>query len=394
MNQYLKQLVFTFTFLIILCVIGNVSVDPYDYWGVPHITGFNQHKPSAGRHIIQTKQKQAHRVRPVTVVAGNSRISAGIDADSEYWPEEYRPVYNYGLPGTPPTMLVPELLDLMESHSPEKIYFAVDYLDFRVSEQQHVETFSASVLGTLQNHLTRWTRMLLSMPAILDSIETVYEQYRPLASSWTPTGSNVLAEYHRLVKKEGHRALFDQRERENIRNYIDTSRKLGNIDSNPEFLSLLRLIQACKENNVELTMFTHPYHIDIYLALTSVGHWQEFMNWKTAVTELADKFDIALVDFANAFPESTEAVPITGNTDTEMHFYWEAGHYKFAMGDIMIKDLVRSQHPNRGIVLTTSTISMALETTNNNVERYRMAHPAIANRIVENVEKLRNITTQ
>jgi hypothetical protein len=47
--------------------------------------------------------------------------------------------------------------------------------------------------------------------------------------------------------------------------------------------------------------------------------------------------DVELWDFSGFAPYADEPVPMPGDKRAEMRWYWEAGHFKKALGDIILE---------------------------------------------------------
>src|ERR1700690_3474891 len=86
--------------LLVVTAATTVIVNPYDVFPWPRIAHVNVLKPAIKNHAALTKAFQVDRARPTTAVLGTSRAYLGIDSASPAWPDSFRSVYNYGLPGT------------------------------------------------------------------------------------------------------------------------------------------------------------------------------------------------------------------------------------------------------------------------------------------------------
>jgi hypothetical protein len=93
---------------------------------------------------------------------------------------------------------------------------------------------------------------------------------------------------------------------------------------------------------LRLVIFTHPYHREYLDMLWDKGFWPAFEEWKRAVIRVVDKESgekrdlVRFWDFSGYNAISMEPVPPPGDTHTQMHWYWESGHYKNALGDLLI----------------------------------------------------------
>ena len=78
----------------------NAAINPYEVFAWQRFPGVNEYKPGTRNHVALAKAYQIERARPVTVILGTSRAYLAMDAASPLWPAAYRPVYNYGTPGS------------------------------------------------------------------------------------------------------------------------------------------------------------------------------------------------------------------------------------------------------------------------------------------------------
>jgi hypothetical protein len=53
--------------------------------------------------------------------------------------------------------------------------------------------------------------------------------------------------------------------------------------------------------------------------------------------------DVELWDFTGFSPYTGESVPPRGDTGTELRWYWEAGHFKKSLGDLLLADMLGTQ---------------------------------------------------
>jgi hypothetical protein len=71
-------------------------------------------------------------------------------------------------------------------------------------------------------------------------------------------------------------------------------------------------------------------------------------------------------DFSGVAPETLEAIPAKGDRQTRLTNYWEAGHFKKELGDLVIDRLLGKQS-NFGIKLNSGNIDNWLVEDRNRV---------------------------
>src|ERR1700690_1449789 len=96
---------FVFTVLAGLALITGASaltcfaVNPYGVFPGPGIAGFNRDKPQAIWQPHLAKAYLVEHVEPTTLLIGDSRIELGLNPQSVSWRDNFKPVFNLGVPG-------------------------------------------------------------------------------------------------------------------------------------------------------------------------------------------------------------------------------------------------------------------------------------------------------
>jgi hypothetical protein len=381
MRRYLQIL--SLSFAGTLALVGGLTrlVDPYGYWGGPEIAGVNRYKPASGKHLKAVKLRQIERAQPVTLVVGNSRVGVGFDPEASAWPREARPVYNLGLPGIGTAELVDTAIEAMDRTRPKALVFAADFVDFRIPATEWRTWNAASPLPVAGGGAREKVEVLLSLDALSDSVAALAEQHKANPAHLTPSGFDSLAQYNDDVAAEGHAALFEQRHRDNIARYLAGPKAVRwpGPGGSPSWAALDRLARECRRRGVALTLVTYPYHVELLLAFQQAGLWPAFEDWQRGLAEFSRRTGTPVWDFSRLSPQATEAVPSAGDTQTRMRWYWEAGHFKAALGDIVIADLAGGR-PRLGTRLTPGTLSSSLVEKRQGLALYRLARKQEAER--------------
>jgi hypothetical protein len=341
MRRFLLFLALSFAGTLLAVAGFTRLIDPYGYWGGPEIAGLNRFKPAAGKHLRAVKLRQIERVQPRTLLVGNSRVGVGFDPASALWPAEARPVYNLGLAGAGPAELVDTAIAAMDESRPRALVFAADFVDFRLSESEWRGGRDAVPVPAFAGGLQERVEILLSLDAVEDSIFAIAEQHKPNPAHLTEQGFDALAEYNGLVAAEGHAALFEQRQRDNVARYLSGPKRVAwpSAGGSESWRALERLADACRARGVTLTIITYPYHVDLLLAFQRSGLWPAFEDWQRRLAALAAAKRVTLWDFSRVSPQTSEQVPARGD-HRPMRWYWEAGHFKAALGSLAAADLV------------------------------------------------------
>lgn len=381
------------TGLTVLATLGlvaglNVVVDPYDLWGSPKITGLNVMKPALHTHLTDAKRRQYARLAPRSVLAGNSRVEVGIDPQSAVWSPRELPAYNFGLPGVRIDGVVQALAAVGADHPPARVYLGVDFIDFSV-DQATWTAFRPQPLrrddGALERQFKRVTTATLSLDALVDSVHTLVEQRARNPETTRVDGFTPLDNYNDLVADEGHAAIFAQRSLENARAALKRPKAVAwpTPGNSLPWRLLGDYVQAARGQGIEVVLFTYPYHAELLETFRQTGQWPAFEDWMRRLTALAADHQVPLWNFVGFNAWTTEAVPPPGDHRTRMRWYWEAGHFKAALGDEMIRRMHGDTDPSLlpGAPLTPATVAAALQALEQDGAAWRVRDPAVARRV-------------
>ena len=374
MQRYLTFLALSFAGTLLLVAGFTRLMDPYGYWGGPELAGLNRYKPAAGRHLEAVKLRQIVRVQPATIVAGNSRVATGFDPESPAWAAEAKPVYNLGLPGAGTAELVDAVLQSLDQTRPRAVVFAVDFVDFRVSESEWRTPVPPSPRPAAGAGLREPVEVLLSLDALADSASALPEQFKANPAHTNALGFDSLAFYNDIVDAEGHAALFEQRHRENVSGFLRGPKEVRwpVPGGSRNWTSLERLAAECRRRGIALTLVTYPYHADLLLAFRQTGLWPAFEDWHRGLAAFSARTGTPVWDFSRVSPETAEPIPAPGDTRTRMRWYWEGGHFKAALGDVVIADLTTDE-PRLGARLSPVAVEHMLAAKVNALAGYRLA---------------------
>ena len=102
------------------------------------------------------------------------------------------------------------------------------------------------------------------------------------------------------------------------------------------------------------------------------GLWPVFEEWKRALARIAAEANrsrnvprVRLWDFSGYNAISVEPVPEPADRTTATHWYWEAGHFKQELGDVMLQRMFAE--PDRladaaiGVKLTPENVELEIQ---------------------------------
>jgi hypothetical protein len=338
--RYLRFLSLATVALLALVATINLLVDPYGLFRVVRIDGFNAIKSQAGQRAVVFKRQGAERMRPNTLVLGNSRAEIGFDPQSPAWPASMQPVFNLALPGAGVDAALNEFTRVLEYTTPKVAVVGLDFLDFRVDPAAQADSTppNADPMLWLRERLSA----LVTVGALADSLATLKAQHDPYATSLTDAGFNPMRDYVAIARREGYYTMFRQRNQENAGSYVRGPRGIYLADGRPapEFRAVERMIDIAAGSAIQLKFVIYPVHAQTLVLFHQAGLWPAFEAWKRELVKRVAGApagaSVELWDFSGFAPYADEPVPPPGDTRTEMRWYWEAGHFKKSLGEVML----------------------------------------------------------
>lgn len=350
--------------------VVNAVVDPYRVFGLVDVAGFNAHKPRAMERGYLSKLAGVRRVLPQRVIVGNSRAEVGLDPASPAWGDALV-TYNAAQPGTGPDTALAFLREAQAQGKLEQGIIGVDFVDFLVSASPSGAPSGQSIpmvadprtraSGPPRLDLITRLSLLLSLDALRDSAWTVATQHIHSTPDLTPLGFNPMRDYAAMARRDGYGAFFLQRDRENAASYLRAPKSIfePGTQSSPEWRAVDEMATLCRQLERGCAFVIYPYHAHILELYRLTGLSDLFDEWKaeltrrlaaaaTATDTSGSRGKLALWDFSGYNWYSCENVPAVGDRSHVVRWYWEAGHFKRELGDIMIARMQGRGAPDFG----------------------------------------------
>jgi len=369
--------------LLVAVVAVNLVVDPYGLFCIVDVPGLNRIKSQAGERAALFKRTGVERMRPAGLVLGNSRAEIGFDPESPAWPESARPVFNLALPGAGIAAVADELAEALRSASPRLVVVGLDFLDFRVDPSSD-ESFTAQPadIDPFRGLRDRATA-LLTLNTLADSLATIRAQHQPYATSLTDKGFNPKRDYIGVSRREGYFAMLSKRDQENARAYVRGPKSVFQTGKRPApaFDAVDNIIALARARGIALRLVLYPYHVHTLMLFQLTGLWPAYEDWKRELVGRVDAargtMDVELWDFTGFSPYTAEQVPRPGDTRTELQWYWEAGHFKKSLGDLLLANVFDAQNSNEpwGRRLAARNLGEILREQRAARDEYRRARP-------------------
>lgn len=343
-----------------------ILVDPYHLFGLVDAEGFNRVKPRPEQYREQIKVSQAQSFRPKGLLLGNSRTEWGFDPDSGVLQAHGFPTYNLGLSDTG-LVVSQRAFEQLRQHAgaPAMAVIGVEFLDFLVKPDQPPPAPDAA-----QGQSWEWRlNTLFSLKSLSDAARTVLIQKAPEVETMTASGHAPLLEYRKFAREEGYNAIFMQRAQENAKSLV---RKPHNLfvkasGSSESIESLRKLLRTMAQDGTEVHLLIYPYHAQLMAMFDEAGLKGVMEEWKAMLAREVDAVRrdhpdarISLWDFSGFGPIQCEPIPPPGDLRTSTKWYWEAGHFKSATGDLVLRRMLGEAAPF-GFALTSENLAQNRE---------------------------------
>lgn len=359
---YLRWML-TSTFLVVAAVgVVNVFIDPLGVFDSPHIAGVNALKPHLDHHRELSRYQGARRMCADTGIFGNSRAEIGFDPENPAITARGLSAFNHAIPGTSAGTTYRQIIWLKSTNClPKTIFFGVEFFDFLGGSEPQSLPIPEPVLPP-QRDSRFFAESVFSTSGLRDSLNTLLLQRSRYPAISTDRGFNPLFNYIPEVEQSGHYVLFRQRAEENARNWSRKPLRIrpikGGVSDNEAQINAI-LSVATQEGGVTYVII-YPYHAQIRMMIERLGMGELFAEWKRLIVAIAERNTesegkVEVWDFSGVVPETLEAIPARGDRQTRLNHYWEAGHFKKELGDLVI-DRLLGKNGNFGIKLDSGNI--------------------------------------
>lgn len=349
------------------CMALVALVDPYRLYRLTERPGLNQVKIQPERYQKEIKLAGARAMQADLFILGNSRAEIGLDPDYPGLAALGLAPYNLALAGTRVQVAREQLEQLAAAgQRPKRLIVGVEFLDFPIDPDSVQQSAPATVVATPLASLAWRFDALFSIDSVLDAVKTVRSQNNPDASSMSARGFNPLREYRRMARDEGYYALFRQRAQDYAARFKKLPRGLVTraTGSAREFDQLQAVMALGVSDGAAIDIVIYPYHAQIMALLDEAGLAPMFEQWKTLLaTQVAalraahPQARVTLWDFSGYAPYQCEPIPAKGDRKAQTRWYWEAGHFKAELGNVMLARMLDPQRENEfGFALTPAGI--------------------------------------
>lgn len=347
----------------LLATLAVLIVDPYHLFRFIDKAGFNRLKPSPDMYREQIKLAQAKSLHPNLLLLGNSRVEVGFDPMSPKLRKASYSAYNLALAGTSLVVANNMFEDMRTAaQPPASAIVGLEFLDFLVdpATPQSLPGQAKSVFFPLE-----WRfETVFSIKAVTDTWRTLRLQKTENPETMTTRGHTPLFEYNKFARQEGYYSIFRQRGQENAKSLLRRPHSLYGAQGQPSTSvdKLRHMVTTMARDGTEVHLLIYPYHAELMAMFGETGLQTIMDEWRRmlvgevdAVRKQFPNARIILWDFSGYGPVQCEAIPARGDTRSVTRFYWEAGHFKTSLGDLILERILEKDN-GFGIALTASNL--------------------------------------
>lgn len=332
--SYLRRLAFAVLLLIAALAGLNYYADPYGVWhhGLPG-------DPIKSRPAIRNQERmhKAHAVRLADadcLILGNSRVIVGLDPNHPALPEK---TYNFGISASNIYECWRYLQHAAALKKPKMVLLAIDKGMFDAASTPEVDFDEKRLAVTADgkpNPHWRWADIpetLLSLDALVDSLKTIRDKtgvkYKDgmrdevLMKPYT-VPAKILAE--------------NERWKDGSRKFLWDDKKGGNVQRT----AFVQILEFCAVQKIDLRIFTNPLHGEMLDIEYATG--ADFAKWHAWLSGTLSHSQAQFHNFYHFLPENSEPFPSPTDKASAMQSYWEISHYRKAVGDRVISEVMKN----------------------------------------------------
>lgn len=349
------------------CLALVIAADPYRLYRVLERPGFNLVKTQPLRYRNEIKLDGVRAAGADMFIVGNSRAEIGLDPAYPPLAAAGRAPYNLALAGTRIELAHHQLAQLdSKGQHPRHLIVGAEFLDFPVDPKAPQASATPVPTANALSELAWRFDTLFSLDSVIDAFKTIRMQDARDAQVMTALGFNPLLEYRTLAREEGYHALFQQRAADYAKRFAKAPRGLvaAATGSSNEFEQLRAVVDKGARAGARVDVLIYPYHVQIMALLESAGMAPMFEQWKAILARQMETLRaaypqarITLWDFSGYALYQCEPVPAKGDLTSQTRWYWEAGHFKAELGNIMLDRMLGEAGDQAfGMVLAPSSL--------------------------------------
>lgn len=405
LRRYLIVCGLSFAAVLAAAAAAVVVIDPYGVFAWVNREGFNSRKVRLTHSQFEVRSRVATRLKADAWIMGNSRAEMGFDPLHPAFAQNGLVAYNLAVPGGGGLMSLKLAEALALSQTPKRIILGVDFVDFPIRQDALEPPLVHYKPDRFEDAL--WTlRTVFSARAAVDAAKTLTLQRDPYAAYLTERGFNPIRDYVKETQLTGAYAMFAQRANESAKVYANKPHSLVATSSGTslDWQALQATLELAKPGATRVDVIIYPYHAQIRWLFAQYGLRSLFNDWRErlvrSVHAQAAKSgtDIRVWDFSGFTPFHCEAVPLPSDRKTQLKWYWEGGHFKKELGDIVLNQLFAPNAtqlaalPQVGHIITPDNLAVKVQHDDVDEARCRQELAGLLAEVEEVAAKIKSKT--
>lgn len=384
MSRYLLALALSIAAVLLLLAGVNAFINPYGHFDVPKIAGINQFALGFNHRLPLAKALAVDRLRPATIIVGNSRAETGYDPAHRLFSE--RPAYNLAIGGANMQTARRYILEALASGQLRHIVLAVDFTMFdpavwkQGAEESGLLTDAAGNAGGGWQTAKRLATVLLSGTALADSWWSLTHQRRPVAK-YLPSGlRDASADIDQVMREGGHRRASLLAESAFLAAALrDLESSRAREHYRRALLELKDVVDTARRRGVRLTLILNPIHARQSYLFATAGLWPAYEQWKRDMVAASGQAGgVEVWDFSAVGSCTAEPLPAKDDRTVRMRWYRETSHFLSAMGDKVLDRIGGrgdADCPEFGQRLLAETLTATLAAQHRSMAKWMDGHP-------------------
>lgn len=356
----------------------NYIVDPYGFYRLIEIKGFNQQKEGTRSKIRYVKALELPLRKPKTIIMGSSRVHDGMNPQHFLLRDPaFTPTYNLGIDMDRIHESLQYLKHSLANTEIKRVIFGLDFFMFNASQKVNYN-FDSELIGRKVNIGDYLSTSIFSRDAFVDSIRTIKASYSQpereefLSNGYRP-GNFVFYKVKSYPALHYHTNYIFLSSLPSQTKYYGTKMTFDKA----VFDDFEEILKICKRNNIDIKLYISPAHANLDgEGIAAAGKWEMLEEWKRRIVTIADKYATPIWDFSGYNSVTTEPVK------TPMKYYWDSSHFTEVTSDLILKrmfapsDFANEIPTDFGIRLSSMNIESHLEWIRQGRQSYTMKNPS------------------
>ena len=315
------KFVLAFTLVLLSCsLLFNYLINPYHVFSHKHLKKFNQVKDNLVDDEM-SKFYAAKDANPAVILVGSSRV----EHIHPKYIEEYTTgkVYNLGVKGSGLSTQYKLIQYFITKKNVKTVVLGLDFY-----------AFSPANIGSYQNiestrydnyFIDDYLKGLLSFRTLRKSISTLKDnlKHKEPRILWENGWDTYSHEYPEIESQTDE--WYKKKINSAFPNFANNKKFFGNeafknphsIDKGLEILAAI--IDICKQNKVELKLFTTPLYYKVYDVIQDRGYSKTYQYWKKSLAQYNKVYDF---NYKNIVTENYKN-------------YVDSSHFKATLGELI-----------------------------------------------------------